>query len=90
MSINQLLNSLAKRQRNAAKELDSGCTIRARRLLSRRRDKLMVMFKRSGIWKKKQPCGMLDCATCAIFWRKLASGHNLLQAEGHDVSVQNG
>lgn len=68
--IRQLLESLPERERAMEKEDHSKCTLRAKRAIDRRSGRSVMVFKRSRPNKKKQPCGMPDCPTCAVFWRK--------------------
>lgn len=71
--IRQLMESGPERQRKMAKEDYAKCTLRAKKGRDRHSGRSVMVIKRSGPNKKKQPCGMPDCPTCGAFWRKYIS-----------------
>ena len=68
--IRQLLESIPEREREMEKEDYSKCTLRAKKGYDRSSGRSVMVFKRSRPNKKKQPCGMVDCPVCGVFWRK--------------------
>lgn len=67
MSVRKLLESLPKRERDADRQ-SSACSIRARKVHSRRNGHSVVVFKRTGTGKDRSPCGLSNCSRCGIFW----------------------
>ncbi|KAH0291966.1 hypothetical protein KCU62_g2283, partial [Aureobasidium sp. EXF-3399] len=67
--IRQLLESIPEREREMEKEDYSKCTLRAKKGYDRRSGRSIMVFKISRPNKKKQPCGMVDCRVCGVFWR---------------------
>lgn len=67
MSVRKLLESLPKREHDADRS-SSACSIRARKVHSRRNGHAMVVFKRTGTRKNRSPCGLSNCSRCGIFW----------------------
>lgn len=67
MSVRKLLESLPKRERDADRQ-SSACSIRARKVHSRRNGHSVVVFKRTGTGKDRQPCALSNCSRCGVFW----------------------
>lgn len=70
MNIRKLLESLPERERDMEKESDADCKLYARKGYDRRSGRPVMVFKRTRPNRKKQPCGMPNCPTCGVFWRK--------------------
>lgn len=68
MSVRKLLESLPKREHNASRDSGTDCSIRARKVRSRRNVHSMVVFKRTGTGKDRSPCGLSNCSRCGVFW----------------------
>ena len=67
MSVRKLLESLPKREHDADRQ-SSACSIRARKVRSRRNGHSVVVFKRTGTGKDRSPCGLSNCSRCGVFW----------------------
>jgi hypothetical protein len=73
MNTRRLLESIPERERDMERDSDQECKLRARKGYDRRSGRPVMVFKRSGPARKKQPCGMPNCPTCGVFWRKCSS-----------------
>jgi hypothetical protein len=73
MNTRKLLESIPERERDMEKDSDPECKIRARKSYDRRSDRPVMVFKRTGPARRKQPCGMPNCPTCGVFWRECSS-----------------
>lgn len=67
MSVRKLFESLPKRERDADRQ-SSACSIRARKVHSRRNGQSVVVFKRTGTGKDRSLCGLSNCSRCGVFW----------------------
>lgn len=70
MNVRKLLESLPQRERDSGGEFVSDCKIRARKMYDRHTGREVMVFKRVGAGRRKEPCGMPDCPKCGIFWGK--------------------
>jgi hypothetical protein len=73
MNIRKLLESLPERERDMEKDSGADCKLYARKGYDRRSGRPVMVFKSTRPNRKKQPCGMPNCPTCGVFWRKYLS-----------------
>jgi hypothetical protein len=73
MNTRRLLESIPERERDMERDSNPECKIRARKGFDRRSGRPVMVFKRTGPTRKKQACGMPNCPTCGVFWRKCSS-----------------